>query len=279
MCNKKSSIFIFVFLFSYSSFAGFHEKNRPFGHNLSHTDFLPKETCSVGFQIIACGRETWAVGTSPFLLSIYNMANVYMIKRLGREINGNKKTLQLAYYKTFNEKDDIPFEGSTVRVNSTYQQEAVWAYYIYSQDIRDNYRLHWNTSVGYYMDDKYPFSLRRPTYYRRKYQINISTLHEVKMTDFMGIQGEVGALHLEDKYPRLHAGASLYFKGKRWLVQFGFSLTGTLDGMFVSPDQPTRDDYQQELRSRVSGYDGPFDKDKIKEDFSMHPEFAIQYLF
>lgn len=259
--------------------AGFHGKNRPFGHNLSHTDFFPKKGCSVGLQAVVCGRETWAAGTSPFLLSIYNMANVYFLTRLGREINGNKKTLQLAYFKTFNEGDRISQVDPTKRLNSTYQQHSLMAYYIYSQDVRDNYRLHWNTTVSYFFDDKHPFSLRRPTARRRKYQLNFTTLHEVKMTEYMGIQGELGFVHIEDSYPRFHTGASLFFRGKRWLVQFGFSLTSTWDGLFVSPEEPNRFDYQQELRFTRDGYNQTFDDTKIKEDFSLHPEIAIQYFF
>jgi hypothetical protein len=276
---QEISLSLLLFMICLSSSAGFHEKNKPFGHNISHTDYFPEKTCSAGLQVVACGAETWAIGTSPFLIGIYNMANVYFIKRLDREITGNKKTIQLAYFDTFNETDNISTVNPAFRLNSTYQQKSVMAYYIYSQDIRDNYRLHWNTSISYFFDEKYPFSIRRPTFYRRKYQLNLTTLHEVKMTEYMGIQGELGMIHLEDRYPRLHTGASLFFKSKHWLVQFGFTLTGTLDGLFVSPDQPTRADYQQELRSRTSGYNGPFDKDKIKEDFSMHPEVAIQYLF
>lgn len=274
----RSLIFIFA-LFCSSVQAGFHEKNRPFGHNLSHTDFFPKKGCSIGFQAMVCGRETWAAGTSPFLISVYNMANVYFLTRLGREINGNKKTLQIAYFDTFGEEDIISRNNPANRLNSTYQQKAIWAYYIYSQDVQDNYRLHWNTSVAYYFDDKHPFSLRRPTIRKRKYQLNFTTLHEVKMTEYMGIQGEVGFIHLEDSYPRVHTGASLFFRNKRWLVQFGFSLTSTWDGLFVSPEEPNRFDYQQELRQTSAGFNQDFDPTKVKEDFSMHPEFAIQYRF
>lgn len=259
--------------------AGFHDENRPFGHNLSHTDFFPKNTCSAGLQVIACGNTKWAAGVSPFLLGIYNMANIYFLYRIGEKPNGDRQTVQFAYFNTFGEEDLIDPVRPQFRTNSTYQQESVMAYYIYSQSVQENYRLHWNVSVGYYMDDKQPFSLRRPTHYRRDYQLNITTLHEVQATDYMGIQGELGFMHLEDKYPRFHGGASLYFKGKSWLFQFGFTMTSTIDGMFVNPEQPNRYDYQQELRRTTNGYNDPFDEDKIKEDFSLHPEVAIQYLF
>lgn len=276
---KKIVYFLLINLFVSTTKASFHDENRPFGHNLSHTDFFPKNTCSVGLQVLACGKDSWAVGTSPMLVGVYNMANVWFIKRLGREINGNKKSLQFAYFKTFNEKTLLDPNIPTRRRNSHYVQESVMAYYIYSQNVRDNYRLHWNTSVSYYFTETHPFSLRRPTFHRRPYQLNFTTLHEVQMTEFMGIQGELGLMHLEDRYPRFHGGASLYFKGKKWLVQFGFTLTSTLDGMFVNPEEPNRFDYQQELRLMTNGYDDPFDKNKIKEDFSLHPEIAIQYLF
>jgi hypothetical protein len=280
MFNKILTILcLFLPFFTNVSLASFYDENRPFGHNLSHTDYFPKNSCSVGLQVVACGNSRWAAGTSPFLLGMYNMANIYFLSRLGREINGNKKTLQLAYFKTYNEENRIYPGRPSRRLNSSYQQHSVMAYYIYSQNVRDNYRLHWNVSASYFMDDKHPFSLRRPTYYRRPYQLNLTTLHEVQMTEYMGIQGELGFMHLEDKYPRFHGGASLYFKSKRWLFQFGFTLTSTLDGMFVNPEQPNRFDYQQELRMRTNGYDDPFDKDKIKEDFSLHPEIAIQYHF
>jgi len=268
-----------LYFSSLQVFAGFHEKLRPFGHNLSHTDYFPKKACSAGLQAVICGRETWAAGTSPFLIGVYNMANIYFVSRLGREINGNKKTLQLAFHDTFGEKDQISRINPNNRLNSLYQQTSAAAYYIYSQNIRDNYRLHWNTSLYYYFDGKHPFSLRRPTIRKRKYQINFSTLHEVQMTETMGIQGEVGFLHLEARYPRVHTGASLYFRGKRWLVQLCFFLTSTIDGLFVNAEQPNRFDYQQELRFRTKGFDEDFDKDKVKEDFSMHPEFALQYYF
>lgn len=276
---SKLVCFLLSWLTLFSTFASFHENNRPFGHNLSHTDFFPKKSCSVGLQVVACGRETWAVGTSPFLIGIYNMTNIYFLTRIGREINGNKKTLQMAFFDTFSEENKIDPNRPTRRLNSHYQQQSVMAYYIYSQNVRDNYRLHWNTSVSYFFDDTHPFSLRRPTYHRRKYQLNFTTLHEIQATEYMGIQGELGFMHLEDRYPRFHGGASLYFKGKHWLVQFGFTLTSTVDGLFVNPEQPNRFDYQQELRMRTNGYNDPFDKNKIKEDFSLHPEVALQYLF
>lgn len=254
--------FFILSLFVSSNLALGKGLNRAYGHNVSHTDFFPRETCEVGIKVMACGQKDWAIASSPFLWADYSMANFYFVKRLDHDLSGDISTFQASYIKTFNDESDPYAAAPYLRKNSTYQQESVQLYHIYSTEVTDNYRLHFNTSLYYFFKGTHPFSIRRPTVKKRKYQLNLTVLQEVQMTDHMGILTEFGMLHLTANYPRFHTGVSIYHRKVHWLFQVGFSMTATLKGLFVGGETTARNDYQQELRTRTAGYDGELDSGK-----------------
>jgi hypothetical protein len=251
---------------------------RPFGHNVSQTDYLPENTCSIGSQIALCSNGEWGVGTVPFLLTTYNMNSVVVRKRFQQ----NEKTthsIQAAYFKTIEqEKETYEDEWGQFEFTPGYDQEAYWLTYIYSHQYSPTYRMHLNVSGQNYTYDRQPFSLRRPTVSRNPFQLNITSLHEGMLTKRFGIMGEFGALHLTDKYPRIHTGASLFYKRGGFYAQVGFSMTSTYISLFEGR-RAGRIDYQAELQSYEEGFNQPMDEEKIRNDFSIHPEFVIQYQF
>lgn len=254
------------------------EEIRPFGHNVSQTDYLPNKTCSIGSQVALCSDGKWGVGTVPFLLTTYNMNSLF----IRRKFQQNEKThhsIQLAYFKTIpQEKETYEDEWGSFEYTPGYDQEAYWLTYIYSHQYSSVYRMHLNISGQYYVYDRQPFSLRRPTVNRSPYQYNITTLHEGNLTKNFGIMGEFGLLHISDKYPRLHTGASLFYKRGGFYAQVGFSMTSTYTAL-MEGRVAGRTDYQAELQSYEDGFFQPMDEEKIRNDFSIHPEVAIQYQF
>lgn len=265
----KSLVGFFVFstFLIKTSFAAPKEEIRSFGHNLSHTDYTFNEArCTLGFQITACGGNDYIVGTSPFLISFYNMNNAYLRKNVYKS-GKTTHSLELAYFQTYADE----YTG--------FKMNSFWTYYIYSRKVSANYKFHFNIIGSYYSDDQFPFSLRRPTVNNTPYQFNISTLHEVKISKGISVLGEVGVLHVSDVYPRIHVGTSFVFKGDNFLAQIGFSMSSTYDGIIVDLENSERNDYQQELLSTREGYDQELNEEKIRTDFSLHPELAFQYFF
>lgn len=257
---------LFLVFFSYHSVAAL----RSFGHNLSHTDYIPVDHhCTVGIQISGCGTSHYFVGTSPFLLYDYNMSNLYL-KFHVKKTKALTHTIEFAYFNTFEKKGTYEFK---------YDMRAYWAYYILSLSVAPNYKIHINLVGGYFSNEKYPFSLHRPTINKNPTQWNLTTLHEVQVTDHFVMQAELGVIHIFATYPRVHMGASLIYRWKRLLVQFGFTVSSTLDGLIVDTNNLARMDYQQYLLRTAQGYNGEFYRGYIRTDFSLHPEIALQFYF
>ncbi len=244
------------------------ESLKTFGHSLSNTSSVLKSgQCSLGLQATACGlTDDLSIGSSPWLWLGYNMSNLFVRQRVA-ETEKTQHAFQLGLFKTF----EVPVD------RTTYDMEGLWLSYIQSFEIEDHYTLHINYIGNYYTNDRRPFSLRRPTVNRNPFQFNLSSLHEVKLSSGLFLLGELGVLGATEKYPHLHTGASLQVRAKSFLVHIGFTMTSTLTALF-SPS--ARYDYHSELISYEEGLDYPFlDEDLIKRDFSIHPEFALQYFF
>lgn len=254
------------------------EEVRPFGHNISQTDFLPQKTCSIGSQVALCSDGEWGIGTIPFLYTTYNMNSLFLRKRIVQD-EKTTHSIQAAYFKTIPQQTEIyEDEWGSFEFTPGYDQEAYWLTYIYSHQYSANYRLHLNFSGQYYLNDRQPFSLRRPTINRSPFQYNITSLHEGNLTKNFGIMGEFGVLHLTDKYSRIHTGASLFYKRGGFYAQVGLSMTSTYTSLFDGRVSG-RNDYQAELQSYEDGFNQPLDEEKIQNDFSIHPEVAVQYQF
>lgn len=263
---KYIIILSFLLLLPFSSFSS----TRSFGHNVAQTDYMLKnKTCSLGLQVLACRVSKVAFAVSPFLLKFYNMNNVFVKYRF-HESDKFNHTAQVSYFNTFNKRTNGGY---------LYDMEAVFGNYIITYKYSPNFTFHLNTILNYYMNDEFPFSIRRPTLKRNKAQLNISALFESRLTKRLYLLGEVGLLHVLDSYPRLHTGASLGYSLDSFYFQFGFNMTSTASGLFVSPGQSQRNDYQQELLRDGAGYSTDMDENLIKEDFAVHPEITVQYSF
>lgn len=246
------------------------------GHNVSHTDYmLGKDTCTIGIQFVGCRAWNFALGSSPLLYVNYNTNNVFTRTTLTKK-GPHTHTFESAYFKTFND------QNSTQLSHAPYHYEAIFAYYIYSFKYDSNVKVHFNTIYNYYINDKYPFSIRRPTVKRSPHQVNIASLIESSVTERIFVLSEFGFLHVTDTYPRLHAGSSLGYRNDVIYMHLGFTMTGTLRGIFVNNQNPNRFDLQQSAFNRRNGYydfDPVADRNAIKEDFSIHAEFSIQVNF
>jgi len=257
------SILFLLPLSSYSS-------TRSFGHNVAQTDYMLKDKrCSLRFQAVACRVKNVAFAISPFLLKFYNMSNIFVKYRF-RESDSFNHTAQVSYFNTFNKRTNGGY---------LYVMEAIFGNYILTYKYSPDFKFHLNTILNYYINDEFPFSIRRPTVKRSMTQLNISGLLESRLTKRLSLLGEVGLLHILDSYPRLHTGASLGYSLDNFYFQFGFSMTSTIGGLFVSPGQSERNDYQQQLLRDGVGYNTSMRESLIKEDFAVHPELTVQYIF
>lgn len=245
------------------------------GHNLTITsDTLPAGHCSIGIPVTACGiTDGISLGVSPWMYLDYYMWGVAARVLLDEDPDQNRFALQANYFKTYKDRED----AGNIPALSHYQMEAVWLMLIRTWNISPTYRLHLNTHLNYYFDEKLPFSLRRPYLKPTPWQVNLSLLHEVNLAAGWFIYGEMGLIDILRDPIHIHGGASLGKVFGGLSVRAGFSLTGTGSALF----SPTaRRDYQQSLRfSSLSGYEAEKDAPLVRYDYGLHPEFSVQYTF
>ncbi len=274
----KAIFLLFLPLIFYPtlSFAENPESLRPLGHSFSHTDYLADgHKATAGLQALGIPFPNMLLATSPYLLYEYNMWNLYFRRRV-KEGERWIQTIEVAYFKG---DRSISARSKDRYALGYYSMEAFWGYYIWTLKLPNKNKLHINTNLNYYSTDKFPFSLHRPTMDRSPFQLNQSVLLEAHLTDSVSLLSELGLLHLNDEYPRVQAGASIFKAFTHWTLQVGFSMTATIDGLFVDHTNQARQDYQQELRWRPEGFYGPLERQKVKEDFALHPEIFFQYYF
>ena len=269
---------ILVVIFAFQNTA-FSQENKSFGHNVSHNTFVPEDTCTIGIQLVGCGRSKpqVVVGTSPFLLIWYNMLNLYLGKSF-KSSESLEHSFQFSYFKTYS--DDIEQDPLYLdyRLNDGYRQESTMLYYILAKEINSFYKFYLNLSFYYYFIGSHPFSIRRPTLGNRPSQYNITSLHELHIDERNYFQFELGVLHLRAVYPYIHSGASFVHSAKHWLFQFGLSVTSTFSSL-TKAGREDREDYASILFERKKGYNDRMDRNKIKNDISIHPEITLQYFF
>ncbi|MCJ8276275.1 MAG: hypothetical protein HRT44_02995 [Bdellovibrionales bacterium] len=243
-----------------------HAELQPivFGHNLSATSHvLDPGNCSVGLLTVACGiAEDLAIGSSPWLFMDYNMYSFFARYRI-EKTEDYEEVLQLGLFQTDS-------------ASRTYDMSAVWLYWIHGYDLAPHYNLFLNIQGAYYFNENRPFSLRRPRVWKDPTDWNFTTLHELTLVNGFYIMGEVGFLGVVRKYPQIHTGASIQWRSKRWLIQAGFTNTGTLQA-YWSPSN--RQDIAQSLSNGRDHGLGDGSSDILKYDFSIHPEFVIQFYF
>jgi hypothetical protein len=240
-----------------------------FGHNLSGTGAtMRKGQCSVGIQLLGCAlSDRLMIGTSPWLLKDYQMASAFVRFRV-IEKEGFGFAYQAAYYRT--QKRQI--EPLTL---SPYDMEAMWNQWIFSVQSSESVWVHLNQSTNYYFRERSPFSLRRPSNSTSPWQFNSSLLIESRLNDGFFIAGEIGLLDVGRAPQHFHLGASLGRKTPTWQWHGGFSISAAGEAL----DSFRRTDYGMMLGQTWEGHDSIKDEELLRQDFSLHPEFAIQFFF
>ncbi len=243
-----------------------------FGHNLSATSsVLRSGECTFGLQLIGCGlNDRLTLGTSTWMLQGYKLANVGLRHIFKKDDQGNVWAAEIAYFKNYGKISNREYS------KRPYEMEAWWLRWIRTYQVTPHYRLHLNLHTNYYADDEMPFSLRRPIPNRNNGQINVSTLHEVELLDRWFLSSEMGFLDLVQPAQYIHVGTAIGRTGENYHWHIGYSMSATIRSLFA----PTkRADYQQELRETTQGYNTDMNRDKARRDYSIHPEFALQYFF
>jgi len=207
------------------------------------------------------------------MIQDYKLANGALRILLDQEEDGDRWAIQASYFKSLKPRT----QNTNGAYLYTYQMEALWLMFIRTLELSDRYRLHLNFHTNYYRDERMPFSLRRPSVKNRPTQFNFTLLHQVDLVSGWFIFGEMGLLDLARPPQHIHGGASLGLDVDGFSFHLGFSLTAGISALF-SP--LSRADYQQQLRfGPLEGYDGEISAERAQYDYSIHPEFSLQYVF
>ncbi len=265
-------------------------KSVSFGHNVAQTsNVFPAGDCTIGTYLFACGiTDKLTMGMSPWLYVSYNADNVmlrYQIYNKPKET----QTVQLAYIKTYKPFKKMPSQTDSSSPSYDpdycvasrkcfigYEMDTLWSYFIHTVRYTKSYNLHLNAQLAYYWNDTKPFSIRRPQAVRTEWQSNISVLNEVQLYKSFYLNGEFGILGISEKYPALHSGVTIDYRGINWSVRLGGSGTGNLAGWWGVD----RFDYHSyALYASEEGLDRKFADSELQKDFSVHPEIYVQYSF
>jgi hypothetical protein len=251
------------------------------GHNLtSNGRTLKSGQTSLGSLYVAHGiTDNITVGTSPFVVSNFEMFNLML--RAGFDLSARDRiSFDASYFKTFG-GEEIPQEptcylfiepGSTEEDWSEddiecfpsdpfftgFIMEAMSLKTTYSRQMLRSYRMSTTLSYFFYWDERNPFSFRMDPANGDEFALNLSTLHEFRITDLFYINYELGLWGLNYQYPYTHTGLTLNLQAQEWLFGFGASVTRS----FSFPDQ-----YE---RNFLAGY---------TSRMSIHPEFEFQFFF
>lgn len=242
----------------------------PLGQNLTATTHLiPKYQCAIGFQATGCGLTSFlAVAFSPWLAADYRMTNFFVRSKwaaVGNLTFGH----QLAYFKSTRQP---PLYSS----RDFYNMEAIWNSFLLTQVITPDLKVHWNQHLNYYIEESHPFSLRRPSSNLTPWQFNSSMLIEANLTQGFFMLGELGLLDWTRPPNHFHFGASIGRKTTNWEWHGGFSISATLASWFT---QGTRVDLQGQNLGNELGQNQAYGEQELDQDFSLHPEFSVQYYF
>jgi len=269
----KNLLLFVALIASPTSFAA--DRGFKNGHNVSITsDLLEGGSCAIGLTLVACGISSHvSLGTSLWMIQDYKLANGALRILLDQEEDGDRWAMQASYFKSLKPRT----QNTNGAYLYTYQMEALWLMFIRTLELSDRYRLHLNFHTNYYRDERMPFSLRRPSVKNRPTQFNFTLLHQVDLVSGWFIFGEMGLLDLARPPQHIHGGASLGLDVDGFSFHLGFSLTAGISALF-SP--LSRADYQQQLRfGPLEGYDGEISAERAQYDYSIHPEFSLQYVF
>lgn len=192
------------------------------GHNLTPTtSTLHRGEIMAGTYALAVGlSDEWTVGTSPWLLWMYNMPA--LSTRFGFETGGffDHVTLEQLYFKTFKFGYDM------------YRQESTWTRVTASRRYNHFYTLNANLGLQYFWNDQVPFSMRPIPTNRTPITWSTGILHELHFTESWGAFLETGLLGFNYPNRYAHVGLSGFYQWSKGYVQLGISKT-----MPIGPDR------------------------------------------
>lgn len=229
------------------------------GHNLAITTDTPeKGTFTLGNYLLGYSpADRCLVATSPWMAFDYNSYSlITRCKLMGETAIFAESSLQLAYVKSDKQLGDM------------FRQSVGMVWWAVKHQLNETYTLYTTLNYMYFWDETYPFSLRREPYNNQPYQFTLSTLHQVRWTETMGFNFELGILGLNYHIPRYHSGYSFYKKWDSFLLQLGLSMTATpnnFDRLFKNTQPGGGGEEPAYTSSRY--------------DFSVHPEIQLQYFF
>lgn len=208
------------FLKQNTSKASVYTKTNFFvGHSLSQTSYtLPKGKLMLGTFALGYGlSDDVMLGTSPWLLTLYNMPN--LVLRMKKSLSTSTAVgMHVGYMKT------------QEYLQNLYKMETFYGNLIFSHVFNKNVRTHFQLNGMFFKDDERPFSIRvaQPT---SDIQISISSVSEVvaykKPGLEVGLGLEIGMLGINEELPYYHGGFSIYRKVKDLFIQVGVSLSAT----------------------------------------------------
>ncbi len=265
-----NSLLIFLFYSSVFSQSVDGFESLSVGHNLSsNTRTLDENQWSLGTLYLGYGlTDQLTFGLSPFVLYQYKMNN-FMLRQNFKINQRLRLGFDFAYFKTFGEEyEEITYCSYAMSIEDSictqrkehtagFSMEAMNLKSTLSYLIQPFYRLNTTISYFYYINEDMPFSFRMDPANNDKYALNLTTLHEFRMSKNIFINLEAGFWGLNYQYLYYHSGLTLNFQNERLLFSLGASST-------FSPSFPV-----ERARTFV-GYDSRS---------SIHPEIQVQTFF
>lgn len=223
------------------------------GHNLTPTTHtLAGGSVTAGNYLVAVGlTDNLFIATSPWMYVSYNMYSVGARYRYALD-SLSDLGLQVSYLKS---SDEPPY---------LYQMEATNTSLSWGRRLTPNYRFQLSLNHMWFLDETYPYSLRREPYNDQPYQFSLTTLHETKFIGGFGGLLEAGCLGVNYTYPQIYLAMSFHYIFENLLVQLGVSANGTPVGIERL--------YTTEQGLRGSSSSSP-------RDFALHPEAQLQFYF
>lgn len=207
--------------------ANFARAETLLGHNLTPTsNTLHQGEITAGTYALAVGlNENVTVGTSPWLVWLYNMPALSV--RYGLETEGffTRVSVEQLFFKTFKYGYNM------------YQQQSSWTRITATRRFDGFYSLHGNLGLQYFWDDAVPFSMRPIPTNGTPITLSVSTLHELHFTDSFGAFFETGLLGVNYPNRYAHVGLSGFYKWSRGYVQIGISKTYPIGPEYISLNQ------------------------------------------
>ncbi|MGE4133154.1 MAG: hypothetical protein AB7F86_16045 [Bdellovibrionales bacterium] len=229
---------------------------KSIGHLVTpNTNVLQRGQVGIGTLYAAYGvTDELSVGVSPFAYYAFEMHNI--MARWAKPLGPKTRVgFDAAYFKSFNDGPDSQRYSRGGYYD--FKMEAWVAKGTWNRLMLPYYRLNLSGSLFYYLNDVRPFSLRMDPQNSDRYAANLTSLHEIRLSQNVYWNVEAGFWGLNYTYPYYHLGTSLNLQNEGGLLGLGISTT-------FSPSFPA------EKAKQFAGYDSTA---------SYHPEIQFQLFF